>query len=199
MPWWLICYAGAVIAAMVVATVQTVFSLDAAAWASWVQAIGSIGAIVGAFILGRWQFAAQRQRELSERKQQEEAAVAAVYGVARDLVSVCRRTVRKVDRSRNPILEAAIFNSMESLLTRQIRTLDSVPAHDPLHHKFLRDIVIVSSYGQYFRDTASGAVTSDVNTAHAIASRLEHIEGELVKAIANYKDRIARVRADAGT
>lgn len=55
MPWWLICYVGAVITAMAIATVQNLYCLDASAWAAWVQAIGSMLALGAGLLYIRYQ------------------------------------------------------------------------------------------------------------------------------------------------
>ncbi|TSP10648.1 hypothetical protein [Cupriavidus campinensis] len=70
MSWWLICYVGAVSTALVIATVQNLLSLDASAWASWVQAVGSIGAIFGSVAIANRQMHVARQGD--ERKAGEE-------------------------------------------------------------------------------------------------------------------------------
>lgn len=91
MPWWLICYVSAVVAAMVIATVQSVFCLDAAAWASWVQAIGSIAAI-GAT---GWLFLAQRA---SEQKREADAELARKLTAARRAQAVTFWAVEAIGR-----------------------------------------------------------------------------------------------------
>ncbi len=75
MYWWLMSYVGIVVTVMVIVTVQNVFCLDAAAWASWVQAIGSIGAIVGAFII----LNRQQEIEAAVRRQDDKRRYAARF------------------------------------------------------------------------------------------------------------------------
>ncbi|QYY30274.1 hypothetical protein K2O51_23165 [Cupriavidus pinatubonensis] len=64
MSFWLIGYVAIVGIAMAIATAQSIFCLDASAWASWVQAIGSIVGI-GIAIYVPWR---QQQNQIVERR-----------------------------------------------------------------------------------------------------------------------------------
>jgi hypothetical protein len=63
---WLWGYGGAVVILSAIIVVQNVWGLSKTDWAAWVQAIGSIGAILGAFYLGsrqaQWQARAEDRR-----------------------------------------------------------------------------------------------------------------------------------------
>jgi hypothetical protein len=66
--------------------------LDASAWASWVQAVGSIAAILGAYHLAQNQHRHDREIELAHRQQQTDdeldAQMKARLSVVRNLVHV---------------------------------------------------------------------------------------------------------------
>ncbi|MFM0218242.1 hypothetical protein [Paraburkholderia caledonica] len=80
---WLWGYVLAVVAVGSIIVVQNVFELGKGDWAAWVQAIGSIGAIVGAFQVGRRQIESGRRHALEmdrlERTRKNQAVVAVVH------------------------------------------------------------------------------------------------------------------------
>lgn len=117
MPWWLICYVSAVFAVMVIATVQSVFCLDAGAWASWVQAFGSIGAILGAF----W-VASTQSRSGREEKQ------LAILAVAHAAVVEARR-FRAMLNAEDPEMELYL-NFHRSITDSYFAALSNCPVHD---------------------------------------------------------------------
>ena len=170
---------------------------DAGVMASWVQAIGSIGAIVGAFVLGRWQSAEQANRDKAERLERDHAAVQAVYDVAEDLVKICEGGIEEVARDgRQSPLNAGTFNAFDQVAKRHIGALDSAPGHDPVHAPFLRDMVVMSSYGRYFLETAKGATVCSSTESMAVVRRLDEIGENLKLVLENYKGRVDKYKAE---
>lgn len=117
MPWWLICYVCTVFIAMVIATVQAFLRLDAAAWASWVQAVGSIGAILGAF------WVANRQN----RSGREEKQIA-ILAVAHAAVVEARR-FRAMLIEEDPEMELYL-NFHRSITDSYFAALSNCPVHE---------------------------------------------------------------------
>lgn len=96
MHWWLVSYVGIVITGMVIATVQNFFCLDASGWASWVQAIGSIGAIAGAYALAVRQERIQSDRANAEERQALGTLAFSAAFLARDAATAVRQASRAI-------------------------------------------------------------------------------------------------------
>ncbi|WP_454763317.1 hypothetical protein [Cupriavidus campinensis] len=90
MSYWLIGYAVAVAVWMIIATVQSVFCLDASAWASWVQAIGSVVALAIAIYVPWRQ--GKNSEELAQREADEQRRIVdfETASVAMDVKSFLR-------------------------------------------------------------------------------------------------------------
>lgn len=63
---WLWSYCGTALVIGVVIAAENVWHLDKSDWASWVQAVGSIAAIIGAFMIGERQASAARKVSIQE-------------------------------------------------------------------------------------------------------------------------------------
>ncbi|MBB5462916.1 hypothetical protein [Paraburkholderia sp. Cpub6] len=66
MPKWLLTYSGAVLAVGAIVVTQNLWDLSKSDWASWVQAVGAIAAIVGAIWISNSQYRREETRRASE-------------------------------------------------------------------------------------------------------------------------------------
>lgn len=87
---------------------------ESGAWASWVQAFGSVGAIIGTYFAGL----SQAKRELANERRQARASNGMRESIQNDYVSMVRDLVRWIpDVSRGPASQPETPDDRSALLT----------------------------------------------------------------------------------
>lgn len=79
---------------MGVVVVHTFFNLGAAEWASWVQAIGSIGAIIGAYLIAR----IQQKGADATRRQEAIVKLTQLSGLCAEIAEEAAQAINAVTR-----------------------------------------------------------------------------------------------------
>ncbi|AGW94640.1 hypothetical protein N234_31820 [Ralstonia pickettii DTP0602] len=121
--------------------------VDSSTIASWVQAIGSIAAIAGSFLLGQWQAERSARDQAARLHAEEVRAVDGMVQSARTLVSACRRTQRKLRGERTIVgLPFTTFAGLESLASTALKALEAIPIHEAVYAPFMRDLVVIKTY-----------------------------------------------------
>lgn len=100
---------------------------EKADWASWVQAVGSIFAIVGAFAIGKHQ--ADVQRQVAERARQELVGDkhATVKGIVDRVFQLCLDVEAHIADQTKPELHAFAFLYIEANVPAAQRLLEDIP------------------------------------------------------------------------
>lgn len=114
---WLVGYTIAVAAGIAIVTVREIFQLSVGDWASWVQAIGSICAIVGSVWLAKYQERSAQRKRLQ--------AIFAVAQAARLRVDELARHLNG-DEDR----AAITFNYHRSIIDGLVSAMSAVPMHE---------------------------------------------------------------------
>ncbi|MFI7799313.1 hypothetical protein PSFL_03830 [Pseudomonas sp. DD1] len=111
---------------LVVLTLRFAGSVKSSDVAAWVQAIGSIGAIAGAYAVANWQI----QKQKHQQDQQEENRLQAMYAVVRCAAEHLEST-RVFAAKRPPKLAfAAFWQYMSGAFEASLEALKVLPVHE---------------------------------------------------------------------
>lgn len=102
-------------------------SSDAAAW---VQAIGSIAAIVGAFVLGNWQARVARETALELERARESNRIKGLAGVYTHLLKLSHSTLRQVQEANPQLFPDQWNGAVSGWLKSAIDAAIQLPPHD---------------------------------------------------------------------
>jgi len=106
----------------------SLFKLSSAELASWVQAFGSIAAILGAFMVSNRQLARQQEDRERDRRSKSEALYAVVETAAK-----YSESIRELVTDKRPIAPAFIMiwrDYLSHLTNTAIKGLEAIPAHE---------------------------------------------------------------------
>lgn len=103
------------------------YGFEKADWASWVQAVGSILAIIGAFAIGKHQ--ADVQRQVSERARQELVGDkhSTVKGIVDRVFQLCLNVEAHIADETKSEIHAFAFLYIEANVPAAQRLLDDIP------------------------------------------------------------------------
>lgn len=102
-------------------------SSDAAAW---VQAIGSIAAIVGAFVLGNWQARVARETALELERARERTRTGGLAGILTQLLKLSYNTLRTIQTGTFEDFEASWKNAIGIWMHTTIEAATQLPLYD---------------------------------------------------------------------
>lgn len=102
---------------------------DAAAFAGWIQAVGSIAAIVGAFVLGHWQAQTSRNTALELERTREDNRLNGLAGVYIHLLKLSYNTLRLAQEA-TPHAFPDQWKTISSWLQTAIDASSQLPLHD---------------------------------------------------------------------
>ena len=133
--------------------VIALLDLTSSELASWVQAIGSIAAIWGAFMVSHHQMQRQQAEKLSELRSKQEA----FYAVIENAVSHASSLGELADDKKPVAVVFVMFwnEMMSSLMTTAINGLEAIPMHE---------------LGSYERVLFHGSILSEMKKLNAKAS-----------------------------
>lgn len=99
-------------------------------WAAWIQAIGSIAAIAGAFVLGNWQARIARETALELERTRESNRIKGLAGVYSHLLKLSYNTLRQLQEA-NPQSFPEVWNGpVSGWLKSAIEAASQLPRHD---------------------------------------------------------------------
>jgi hypothetical protein len=114
---------------LVLAALYLIIRIDltASEWASWVQAVGSIAAILGAFALSNNQFKRQSALQLESEKRKFDACFAVVKNAAEHA-----RVLREMVLTQNDpaSFKSAWVHQYSEIIQASVRSLRLLPAHE---------------------------------------------------------------------
>jgi hypothetical protein len=104
--------------------------LDKSEWAAWVQAFGSVGAIFGSYLIGRWQSEreddhAQRMALLAKREKW-----AAVKAVLDDLYHQCLDVADQFDNADAPLVAPFAPHYDPRKFAKSLERVESIPVFE---------------------------------------------------------------------
>jgi len=99
---------------------------DSSEWASWVQAVGSIGAIIAAFIVLSEQRREERRRRLRDKEDQVAALAEIIRACELRLTQIYSRLTSSSDTLEDKL---AFCLRWESMLRTPVNALSAVPFH----------------------------------------------------------------------
>jgi hypothetical protein len=126
---WLWSYVVAVVAVGLNIVVQNGIGLSKSDWAAWVQAIGSIGAIIGAFEVGRRQVESSRRHAMEMDRLARERKIGAIVAVAHHAVSQAKATEEGFRTISTDVLQVALDRGIDSL-AEATDAVFSIPLHE---------------------------------------------------------------------
>lgn len=120
--------AGAVLATLVGIGIAS--DLDKSEWAAWVQAFGSVGAIAGSYLIGRWQSEreddhAQRMALLAKREKW-----AAVKAVLDDIYHQCLDVADQFDHPGTPLAAPFAPHYDGRKFAKSLERVESIPVFE---------------------------------------------------------------------
>lgn len=120
--------AGAVLATLVALGVAS--DLDKSEWAAWVQAFGSVGAIVGSYLIGRWQ--SEREDDHAQRmallaKHEKWSAVKAVLD---DIYHQCLDVADQFDDADAPLAAPFAPHYDPRKFAKSLERVESIPVFE---------------------------------------------------------------------
>lgn len=140
-PFWaalgLVCFGG----------IGTLFDWNKSEWASWVQAIGSIGAILAAAFIATWQIDATRKSAQAERRRKAAVMVEAVTALVRSHLQELESISALVDRHKH----YETRRRMERLDPTEVfatieRAAQGIPLHDLPDAEMIRLLVDLQNH-----------------------------------------------------
>lgn len=110
--------------------IGVVSDLDKSEWAAWVQAFGSVGAIVGSYLIGRWQNEreddhAQRMALLAKREKW-----AAVKAVLDDIYHQCLDVADQFDDAKAPLAAPFAPHYDGRKFAKSLERVESIPVFE---------------------------------------------------------------------
>lgn len=103
------------------------FSLNSSEVASWVQAIGSIAAIWGAFTVSN----SQVKRQIEQKKEDDRRKAGAYYAVVKSAADHTRSLGQVVSKEMPPALFTLSWDiALSSLIETSLTSLKQLPAHE---------------------------------------------------------------------
>lgn len=119
-------------------------------WAAWVQAVGSVGAIIASGVIANWQYKKNFYDQELRRKEADLVPVLAILTLARELefqISMCIRNLQNA-------LDLEVINGGFDPKTR-FDTLESmlkaIPLHQLPNHHVVRDMATLLNLIPYAR------------------------------------------------
>jgi hypothetical protein len=128
-PMWLWIYVCGVALVGCITVAQNVFDMSRQDWAAWAQAVGSIGAIIGAFEVGRRQVAADRRQALEMDRLERERKRDATVAVVQHAVSQASATVDGFKRIPTDVLLQVLRTDLYGLGAAS-DALFAIPLHE---------------------------------------------------------------------
>lgn len=165
--------AGAVVALLVAAGVAS--DLDKSEWAAWVQAFGSVGAIVGSYLIGRWQSEraddhAQRMVLLAKREKW-----AAVKAVLDDIYHQCLDVADGFSEADVPLATPFAPHHDRRKFARSLDRVEGIPVFELNSDRlagpiidFQREARRVGGWIERAQDAAAGKFADDAPDAARI-------------------------------
>ncbi|GMG90267.1 hypothetical protein SGO26_09425 [Cupriavidus metallidurans] len=162
-------------------------------WASWVQAIGSIGAIWGAFALGKRQATEAEAREEKNRAKRDTEALEAVLALAQQMEKFCGVALRDahaaVQKGGEVSISIELWRSLFNPLADQLR---AVPLHRPPYATAAEHAIGVVAACAYFLQ--HGAILNGASGKEA-AETLEMLTtwyGNLLRTVNRFRKLLGR-------
>ena len=118
--------------------------------ASWVQAFGSIGAIVGAFVLGKKQADDGERRELAAKAREDAESLQAIMQLAEraeHFAEVILPACRKQSGSNSKSLATTMWARMYSPISKQ---LEGIPLHRMPYARLATEVIGMLTCIEYF-------------------------------------------------
>lgn len=128
-PKWLWLYVCGVIAVGCITVAQNVLDLNKQDWAAWVQAVGAIGAIIGAFEVGRRQVVADRMQAIDMDRLERQRKMGAVLAVVNHAVSQAKAAVDGFQLIPTDVLREVLRSDLYGLEVAS-NALFAIPLHE---------------------------------------------------------------------
>lgn len=176
--------AGAAVVALGLVGLGRYYDLDKSEWAAWVQALGSVGAIFGSYLIGRWQ--SEREDEHAQRmalvaKREKWAAVKAVID---DIYRQCLDLAPHFEGPQAGIdVEALALHYDRRKFTKSLERVESIPVFE-LNSDSLASPIIdfqreARRVGRWV-DAACGERDANAGDEQIDAERVKHMAGQAV-------------------
>jgi hypothetical protein len=167
--------------------------LDKSEWAAWVQAFGSVGAIVGSYLIGRWQ--SERENDHAQRmallaKREKWAAVKAVLD---DIYHQCLDVADQFDDAGTPLAAPFAPHYDGRKFAKSLERVESIPVFELSSDRlagpiidYQREARRVGGWIERARDHVAGKRDDDLDAAHLKTMA----QGALARLRAAYADVI---------
>lgn len=137
-------------------------NLTSSEWAAWVQAVGSIAAIVGAASIAIWQSASQQTNAIAlQRTEQRQAKLES----ARTLLALSTNCARAMKHAAQQFPDRESLHRIADLEAHfdfnELRVIEGAVLNVPLHslpHSLVSVTMIVSSTVRQFREKVESAL-----------------------------------------
>ncbi|MDT6960153.1 hypothetical protein QTN24_01465 [Cupriavidus sp. SZY C1] len=165
--------------------------------ASWVQAVGAIAAIWGAFAISRSQSLSDARDRHQEKLRAELDQINAVFAILTEIEAV----LTTVTVAARTAIEAGEHTDFHPTVGRRVSErllthLGAVPLHAMPYARMARGIAMAQTAVEYFLEIADELHDGDIERAHRQLSRLEKYQG-FIKTAARIVRRNSRsVRRD---
>lgn len=163
------------------------FELSKSDWASWVQAVGSIGAIAGAWLVGHRQSSAALRHALYLRRAQEEDRIQAIFPIASHALDLIEEIADKPFRSA--LYSEASFQSC-------LRAMESIPLYELGKYVLVQGYLEMQAALSDATRAASERSKYGENTKHSTyRDRAEELERRIHDAKVRAIDAIRLIKA----